>query len=259
MPASVALAASDTPPPAEPAADASRDEAVARIMAMSQYLASLPGLRVTLLGSYDAMQDSGQKIEFHEIREIALARPDRLSVRVTRSDGEESRLLFDGKVISALDGAAEVYAQAPQPAALDDAIVYFVRDLGMRLPLARLFTTRAPDELGRNLRDLAYVERTAVLPVPTHHIVGRGDGVDVQVWIADGDRPLPLRIVLTYVDEPGQPQYRAQFLDWKTEPPTDPDVFRFTAPEGARRIPFAVALAPTAGASSTRPGPGVQP
>ena len=64
--------------------------------------------------------------------------------------------------------------------------------------------------------------------------------MDLQIWIADGDRPLPLRIVLTYVDEPGQPQFRAQFLDWKTEPPGATDAFRFTPPPAARKIAFAV-------------------
>jgi hypothetical protein len=206
---------------------------------MTRYLASLPGFQVTLLGSYDAVQESGQKIEFHELRDIALARPDRLRVRHVRSDGVESLIAFDGKTISVLNGEANVYAQAPQPGALDDAIVYFVRDLGMRLPLARLLTSRAPEELERRVQSLVYVERTS-LPMPAHHIVGRADNVDVQLWIADGERPLPLRIVMTYVDQPGQPQFRAQFLDWKTEPPGATDTFHFSPPPDARRIVFAV-------------------
>jgi hypothetical protein len=218
---------------------AQQDSAAAHLGAMTRYLAALPGFQVTLLGSYDAMQESGEKIEFQELRELAMARPDRMRVRHVRSDGVESRIVFDGRTISVLDGEANVYAQAPQPAALDDAIVYFVRDLGMRLPLARLLTTRAPDEIDRRVMSLVYVERT-VLPLPAHHIVGRAGNVDVQLWIADGDRPLPLRIVLTYVDQPGQPQFRAQFLDWKTEPPGGTETFRFTPPPDARKIAFAV-------------------
>ena len=218
---------------------ARQDPAAAQLAAMSRYLAALPGFQVTLVGSYDALQESGQTIEFHELRELALARPDRMRIRHVRSDGVESRIVFDGTTISVLDGEANVYAQAPQPAVLDDAIVYFVRDLGMRLPLARLFTTRAPDEIERRVQSLVYVERTT-LPFSAHHIVGRADNVDVQLWIADGDRPLPLRVVLTYVDQPGQPQFRAQFLDWKIEPPDSADTFRFTPPPDARKIAFAV-------------------
>ena len=243
---------------AAPAAAARQDEAASYLAAMTRYLASLPGFQVTLLGSYDAVQESGQKIEFHERRDIALARPDRLRVRHVRSDGVESRIVFDGKTISVLNGEANVYAQAPQPGALDDAIVYFVRDLGMRLPLARLLTTRAPAELDQRVQSLVYVERTA-LPLPAHHIAGRAGNVDVQLWIADGDQPLPLRIVLTYVDEPGQPQFRAQFLDWRTEPPGGTDTFRFTPPPSARQIAFAVQVPAVTDGGAKRSEKGARP
>ena len=243
---------------AAPADPPRPEDAAAELAAMTRYLASLPAFQVTLLGSYEVVQESGQKIEFHELRELALARPDRMRIRHVRSDGVESRIVFDGKTISVLDGEANVYAQAPQPAVLDDAIVYFVRDLGMRLPLARLLTTRAPDELDRRMQSLVYVER-ADLPQPAHHIVGRAGAVDVQLWIADGDRPLPLRIVLTYVDEPGQPQFRAQFLDWKTEPPGGTDAFRFTPPPGARQIAFAVQVPAMAGGGAMHDDTGARP
>jgi hypothetical protein len=256
--AGVAAGASAADVAAAPAAAVRQDEAASHLAAMTRYLASLPGFQVTLLGSYDAVQESGQKIEFHERRDIALARPDRLRVRHVRSDGVESLIVFDGKTISVLNGEANVYAQAPQPGALDDAIVYFVRDLGMRLPLARLLTTRAPDDLDRRVQSLVYVERT-VLPQPAHHIAGRAGNVDVQLWIADDDQPLPLRIVLTYVDEPGQPQFRAQFLDWKTEPPGGTDTFRFTPPPGARQIAFAVQVPAVTDGGAKRTDKGARP
>jgi hypothetical protein len=255
----VAASASAADVAAAPAAAERQDEAALHLAAMTRYLASLPGFQVTMLGSYDAVQESGQKIEFHELRDLALARPDRLRVRHVRSDGVESQIVFDGKTISVLNGEANVYAQAPQPGALDDAIVYFVRDLGMRLPLARLLTSRAPEELERRVQSLVYVERTTVLPVPVHHIAGRAGNVDVQLWIADGDQPLPLRIVLTYVDEPGQPQFRAQFLDWRTESPGGTDTFRFTPPPGARQIAFAVQVPTVTDGGAKRTDKGARP
>ena len=207
---------------------------------MAKYLAGLPGFEVELVGSYDAVQASGQKIEFSEVRAVAVARPDRLRVEQLRSDGAEDLIVFDGKTMHVFDGENGVFAQAPQPGSLDDAVVYFVRELGMRLPLAALLSTRFPAELDRRVRTVDYVEYTEILPVPSHHIAGRTGTVDFQVWIADGNQPLPLRIVITYVNEPGQPQFRAQFLDWKAAPPADASLFSFTPPEGALHIAFAV-------------------
>jgi hypothetical protein len=207
---------------------------------MARFVAGLPGLQVQLVGSYDAVQASGRKIEFGEVRSLALARPDRLRVEQLRSDGSADLLVFDGRLMSVFDGSAGVYAQAPQPEWLDDALVYFVRDLGMQLPLAAMLSTRFPDEMARRAQALEYVEYTEILPVPAHHIAGQTSAVDFQVWIADGDRPVPLRIVLTYRDEPGQPQFRVQFVNWRTDVPTDAGLFAFTAPEGARQIAWAV-------------------
>jgi hypothetical protein len=81
----------------------------------------------------------------------------------------------------------------------------------------------------------------------------------MQLWIADGDRPLPLRIVLTYVDQPGQPQFRAQFLDWKTEPAVGTDAFRFTPPPTARQIAFAVQVPAMAGGGAVDDDKGARP
>lgn len=236
--------------PADPAPAESQQKAAERLSAMTKFLGSLPAYQVTCRGSYDVLQDSGQKLEFLEVRELALQRPDRLRVTHRSSDGGQELLLFDGKHITLFDERAGVYAQAPQPGSLDDAIVYFVRDLKMRLPLARLFTNRSSEELARRLQSVIHIERTELLPVPADHIAGRVGDVDVQLWIAAGDRPLPMRVVLTYVEEPGQPQYRADFVDWKTAAPPGPEAFRFTPPKEARRIVFAAQVPPaTSGAA----------
>jgi hypothetical protein len=233
---------------------ASRSQQLARelLSGMATRLATLPGFEVTLAGSYDALQESGQKIEFNEVRAVALLRPDKLRMEQWRSDGARDLIVFDGRTISVFDGEAGVYAQAPQPGSLDDAVVYFVRDLGMRLPLAALLTKRFAAELQQRVTSVDYVEYTEILPVPAHHIAGRTAAVDFQVWIADGDQPLPLRIVLTYVNEPGQPQFRAQFLDWRLQAPAGAGVFSFTAPAEARQIAFAVQV-PGIAKSATAP------
>lgn len=241
---SVAMGTALAQAPATPAADAqptpSQQQARELLYAMARYLSGLPGFEVSLVSSYDAVQDTGQKIEFNEVRALAVARPDKLRMEQVRSDGSEDLLVFDGKSITIFDAAGNVYAQAPQPGSIDDSVTYFIRELGMKLPIGALLTTRFADELERRVKSVDYVELTDILPVPAHHIAGRMSNVDFQVWIAEGDKPLPLRIVLTYVQEPGEPQFRAQFLDWHLQVPTGAELFSFTPPAGARQIAFAV-------------------
>lgn len=238
---------------ATPAATDSQRHAGALLERMTQYLAGLPAFSVAFHSGYDAVQPSGQKIEFGETRRITMARPDRLRIEEVSSDGKRDLAVFDGRTISAFNADDNVYAQAPQPGGLDDALAYFVRELRMRMPLALLLTSRLPEVLPARVRTVDYVESTEILGRRTHHIAGRTDSTDFQFWIADGERPLPLRVVITYVQAPGQPQFWANFADWNTSPKLEPGTFQFMPPKDARQIAFAVQVRR---AGSTAPSPG---
>lgn len=217
-------------------------DARALLLKMGEFLGKTPQLSVTVSAAYDTVQASGQKVEWGERRTLTLSRPDRLRMEVEKSGGARSLVVFDGKVISTFDEAGRVYAQAAQPGSVDDTLVYFVRDLGMRLPLAALFLSRSASELERRVRSVEYVESTGLLGAPAHHLVGRTDSVQFQVWIADGERPLPQRIVLTYPDATGQPQFRADFSTWNLAPAPADALFSFSPPADTSKIPFAAAL-----------------
>jgi hypothetical protein len=225
---------------AAPEATESQREAAALLKGMADYLAGLKSFSVMFRAGYDVVQSTGQKIEFGETRRVALSRPDRLSVEEVASDGKTDRAVFDGRRISVLDADSGVYAQAPQPGTIDDTLVYFVRELRMRMPLALLLTTRLPDVLAGSVRTIDYVESTEILGVATQHIAGRTDRVDFQFWIREGKSPLPLRVVITYKHSPGQPQFWANFADWNTSPQFTEATFEFKPPPGAQKIPFAV-------------------
>src|SRR6266536_1090010 len=139
----------------------SQAEASAILMRMAEFLGGAQNLSVSIRGGYDAVQKSGQKIEFGENRKITLSRPDRVRVEGERSDGTKTLTVFTGKEIMLIDAASNVYATAPQPGGVDETIVHFVRDLGMRLPLAMLLVSRLPAEVKERVRSIEYVEKTS--------------------------------------------------------------------------------------------------
>lgn len=245
-PATCAAAAQAQPAPAAPASTpgaASQAQARTVMMNMAQFLANAPRFQVSLRSGYDVVQPSGQKIAFHEDRLITVSRPDRLRIEGTRSDGAKALTVFSGKEIVLLDYASKVYARAPQPGFLDQTIVYFVRDLGMRLPLAAMLLSRLPAELQERVRSVDYVELTAVDGIPAHHIAARTDTVDAQFWVTDGAQPLPRRVVLTYKNEPGQPQFSAEFSKWNLAPVIDDALFAVQAPQELQKVAFAAQVA----------------
>jgi hypothetical protein len=228
--------------PAAAAVTESQKQAQAILTRMAEFLGGTQRFSVSVRAGYDAVQKSGQKIEFGENRKVTLARPDRLRVEGERSDGVKILTVFDGKEIMLIDSGSNVYATAPQPGGVDASIVHFVRDLGMRLPLAMLLVSQLPAELKERVQSVDYVEKTSIHGVPSHHLAGRTDAVDFQAWVADGDEPLLQRVVLTYKNAPGQPQFRAQFSDWNLAPAITDATFAAKAPDGAQKVAFAAQL-----------------
>ena len=228
--------------PAAAAATESQVQARAILMRMADLLGGAQRFGVTVRGGYDAVQQSGQKIEYSEVRTLTVSRPDRLRMEGQRSDGAKTLTVFTGKEIMLIDETSNVYATAPQPGSLDATIVHFVRDLGMRLPLAALLLSQLPAELNDRVRSIDYVERTSIHGPPAHHLAARTDMVDFQIWVADGDRPVPQRLVITYKQAKGEPQFSAQFSDWNFAPAVEDSMFLAKPPDGAQKVAFAMQL-----------------
>ena len=131
--------------------------------------------------------------------------------------------------------------------------MYFLKDLHMRLPLAALLLSRLPAELENRTQALDYVEKDIIHGTPVHHLAGRTETVDYQVWIPESAQPLPLRVVLTYKNAEGQPSFRAEFSDWNLAPEIQDNQFAFTPPEGARKIAFLAELPPIALEGAIKP------
>lgn len=213
-------------------------EAKAILMNMASFLAKAPAFSVTIRSGYDAIQADGQRIEFGEMRRITLQRPDRARVEVQRSDGDRGLILFDGKGITVFKADDNVYARVEKPGTVDDALVYLVKELQMTMPMARMFHTGFPQALEKILTAISYVEENTLFEVPTDHLAVRSTDVDLQIWIAQGEQPLPRRIILTYKNAPGQPQFRADLSEWDLAPKVVADSFTFTPPAGAEQVPF---------------------
>lgn len=230
-----ARAADPTPAPEVSAQD---QAARVRLLGMADFMARAPAMSVTMRSGYDAIQADGQRIEFGERRRILMQRPDKIRVEVERSDGERGTVVFDGRWITAYKPAENVYARVEKPGNLDQALVYMVRDLRATLPLARMFTTGFPVDMDKRVTSVAFVEECSLFDVPTDHVAVRSAEVDMQLWIAKGPQPLPRRIVITYKNAPGEPQFRADLYEWSVPAKQDAAAFAFVPPAGAEQIMY---------------------
>ncbi|OGT80029.1 MAG: hypothetical protein A3H91_04355 [Gammaproteobacteria bacterium RIFCSPLOWO2_02_FULL_61_13] len=206
---------------------------------MANYVSKAPNFSVNMRAGYDAVQDSGQKVEFGETRRIFVRRPGHLRAEIEESNGDRSVIIVDGKELIAFDETHKVYAKSPIAGTVDQAIMHFVGELKMRLPLAALLLSTFPAELDRRVQALEFVEETTILGKRCDHLAARTEDVDFQAWVEKGDKPLLHRVIITYKNEASAPQFWAQLSDWNFKPALTDKQFTFAPPAGSNQIQFA--------------------
>jgi hypothetical protein len=207
---------------------------------MSKTLAEAEQFSVTLYSSYDAPQANGQMVEFGARRDIQVKRPDKLRVDKQRSDGDQRIMVFDGKQIIIHNLTENVYAMATMEGTIDDAVKYLVGILKTPLPLARLFLSNVPDDMEQIVQEIDYVELNMLTDVPTDHLAVRTRDVDFQIWITREEKPLPRRVVITYKNFEGAPQFRAYFSNWDLSAKGVKGPFTYSVPKNAEQVPMLV-------------------
>ena len=186
-------------------------------------------------------------VEFGALREIQVKRPDKLRVDLEESDGDQRILVFDGRQVIVHNVTENVYARAEKVGTVDDAVKYLVGVLKTPLPLARMFRTSLPAELDKLVEEIDYVEQNMLTDVVTDHLAVRTRDVDFQIWISQGEKPLPRRIVITYKNFKGDPQFRADFADWNLSAKGVKGPFTYSPSKNAEQVPMLVRNRPEAG------------
>ena len=206
---------------------------------MFDFLANTQKLKVNVASTFDVLQSNGMLIEFGGNTEWIIRRPDHVLIDSLSWDGDDRIFYFDGKDITYYDSGHNVYAIAPKAGNLDQAFDYFVDKLQMPLPLTELFSVKHPFDLKTAVQSSKYIGESTLNGEECDEFAYRFPDTDLQIWIKAGDQPLPVRMVITYKDSPGQPQYKVQFSNWDLSSVLPDKLFKFVPPEGSRKIIFA--------------------
>lgn len=217
-------------------------QAMAIMMKMADFISKAKSFSVTIDSGYDSVQDNGEKIEYGSIRKLIIDRPNRAREDVEQRDGTRADFIFNGKEIFFYNAKDNVYGRIEIPGTVDDAIEYFTEELDMRLPLSELFLVDLPTILREDVLILDYVDMQKIDSANCDHLAARTDNIDFQVWIEQGAKPLLRRVIITYKNASGQPQYRAELSDWDFSPKISDSFFTIKPPKGAEEIPFAALM-----------------
>ena len=205
--------------------------------AMSAYLADEPLFAFTSDWLEEDVLDNSQKIQLGGTAHVLLERPGKLRLDLAGDERTQS-LVYDGTVFAAHDPEEGVYAMVEFEGAIDELVDHLADEFGIVMPLADFMFSSPYESLVAEGTGGMYVGLHTVEGTACHHLAFMTDTVDWQIWIDAGAHPLPCKVVITYVDWEGGPQFSAVFRDWDLSPDVPADAFAFVPPEGAERIEF---------------------
>jgi hypothetical protein len=213
-------------------------EALDVLKRMNAYTASLDRFSIDGGRQDDARMDAGLMVSNSTEVAISADRPG--SLQISSFDGEERKELYfhEGK-LTVYGSKHKYYAQADIPEEIEAALEFALEELEVEAPLMDLIYRDSSRRMITDRETVIYLQNKArVEGVDCHHIAIRGSELDVQLWVEEGDRPVPRRIMITSKWEGGSPRFTAT-LKWDSEPDFKQNVFEFIPPEGAMNVGFA--------------------
>lgn len=202
----------------------------------SAYLAELDQFTFHAEVVEDDTLNTGELVQFGRSVDVAVRRPDRMWADVKGERGHK-RFWYDGRSVTLYDYVYGTYAQTTVPNTIDAALDDLANRYGVVLPLSDFGYSDLYAKLIDKIESGIYVGMREVNGVPYHHLAFSQQSIDWEIWIEDGARAVPAKLLIVYKDQDGSPHFSAILSKWELASLPD-ELFTFEVPAGAQKIEF---------------------
>ncbi len=193
-------------------------------------------LMTEALVTYQAVQDSGQKLHFDMLQRIVLRRPDKLRWKTLRDDSSVDTAWFSNGRFTLHKQPSNLWGQVEGPDNVADLVDFLAEKYAVNAPFRDVLAGRAEELwLSDDVTSVVYVGEAWVEGAWSEHVALRKPGFDFELWVRKGPEPFLSKLTVVFTDAPGQPTYLARFRKWATSIP-DNITFDFEPTPGSERI-----------------------
>ena len=204
---------------------------------MTDYLGGLKQFSVQTQNTLEDVLDSGHRVDLDVSANVTVSRPNRLRSE-RRGDLVNQVFYYDGKTLTLYNPSNNVYATEPVPDTFEGLFKYMAESLGFAVPVSDLIYQNAFPLLMQDVTFATVIGKTVINGVKCDHLLFSRPGVDFQVWVAEGPRPLPYKYVVTDTTTPTRLSISTFMSEWDVEPVVDDAQFTFVPPKGTQEINF---------------------
>jgi|tagenome__1003787_1003787.scaffolds.fasta_scaffold20819188_2 hypothetical protein len=212
--------------------------AIDALKTMSAYLTSASTLAVTSEGTLDVVTGDGQRIQLDGTTQYKIRRPGFVIDYV--SDPKSRRFIYDGQNFTIYSPRLGYYSTVAAPPTNREALDTIYKKFGIALPLEDLFRWgdgTSADRL-QTIKSAYSIGTATIDGVATNHYAFREPDVDWEVWIQQGEQPLPRKLVIVDRTNASRPTFIAH-LNWQVNPTFAASDFAFVPDENAKPIQLA--------------------
>jgi hypothetical protein len=212
-------------------------EAVKMLRRMTDYLGSLKQFSVRTQNTIEDVLDSGHKVYYDVSSSVIVSRPNKIHAE-RKGELLDQVFYYDGKTLTLYNPSDKVYATVPAPGTFEEMFKFMYESLGFLVPVSDLVYRDAFPLLMQDVTFAVVLGKTFIGGVKCDHLLFSRPGVDFQVWVAEGGRPLPRKYVVTDTTTPALLSVSALMGDWNVAPAVADARFTFVPPQGVKRITF---------------------
>jgi hypothetical protein len=176
----------------------------------------------------------GQKLQRSAAAKLDVLPPNRLHVVMSNALGKRE-LLYDGKTVTLYEPAQKYYSTVEFTGTIGALIDRMEAKYGVEIPLEDLFLFGTPEAKFDQFESAMNAGQAIIGGEVCDHYAFRQKGLDWQIWIATGSRPLPRKVVITSRTDDARPQ-SVSLISWNLKPTFTDAVFKFTPPKGSKKI-----------------------
>jgi hypothetical protein len=205
------------------------------LRAMSDYVEGQDVISFDFDATLGVVTNDSQSLGLSSSGSVSLNRPNQ--IRATRAGGHASiEMIFDGTILTLFGDNANAYTRVEMAGTIDDMAIALRDTYDRPLPAADLILPNSYDAILADVTDIKDLGSGVIEGIECDYLAFRKDALDLQIWIAQGDRPYPCRYVVTSRDVEHSPQYSIKIRNWKTGSIVATDDFDFVNTTNAELV-----------------------
>jgi hypothetical protein len=216
-------------------------DAMAALTRVGNYLRSLKAFQIRSTTTSETVLDDGQKVQVDSVADLLVDKPNKFRLEVT-GDHQHRLFFYDGKKFTLFAQRMNYYATVAAPPTILELVDKLEENFDIELPMVDMFYWGTPRAAVSEIKSATNLGPSSVGGVTCQQFAFRQPGIDWQIWIQNGDYPLPRKLVISTLTDEARPEHMSVY-NWNLAPSFDDAAFAFDAPKDAHPITFAAVKA----------------